>query len=104
MAAGGGHVEVLRELKHRSPEDLHHPTAEYKTPLHLAADNGNLKAVKWLLSEGADPEAKDVLGLTPLDYARKEHQTAVVEYLSSTDVSSPMAKSRVGTACNFGKR
>ncbi|KAK3875802.1 hypothetical protein Pcinc_019336 [Petrolisthes cinctipes] len=91
LAAEGGHVGVLRELKHRRPQDLQLPTADYKTPLHLAADNGNLAAVKWLLEEGADQEAKDAMGLTPLDCARQEHQTAVVEYLISASVGSSKA-------------
>ncbi|KAK4316319.1 hypothetical protein Pmani_012503 [Petrolisthes manimaculis] len=98
LAAEGGHVGVLRELKHRRPQDLQLPTADYKTPLHLAADNGNLTAVKWLLEEGADPEAKDAMGLTPLDCARQEHQSAVVDYLISASVSSSRAHRRVTTS------
>ena len=36
------------------------------TPLHLAAYEGNAKAVNVLLQAGADIEAKDKQGLTPL--------------------------------------
>lgn len=38
-----------------------------KTPLHEAVQRGDLRAVKRLLKAGADPNAKDDLGGTPLD-------------------------------------
>ncbi|CAE7434388.1 nxn [Symbiodinium sp. CCMP2456] len=41
-----------------------------RTPLHAAAHNGFLQTVKELLSMGADRDAQDYLGKTPLDLAR----------------------------------
>ena len=43
------------------------------TPLHVAALLGNAAVFMALLDAGADPEALDVEGKTPLDYAR-EHK------------------------------
>jgi len=40
------------------------------TPLHYAAQHGNLELVKFLVSKGANVNAKDKRGDTPLDYAR----------------------------------
>ena len=36
------------------------------TKLHRAAETGNLEAVLQLLAEGADPDAPDGIGRTPL--------------------------------------
>lgn len=40
------------------------------TPLHVAADQGDRKRVRWLLAKGANPEMKNYRQLTPLDVAR----------------------------------
>jgi len=40
------------------------------TPLHLAAAEGDVKRVKWLLSRGADPHFKNYRQLTPLEFSR----------------------------------
>ena len=41
-----------------------------RTPLHLAAVQGNLKAAKMLLKHGARKDLKDENGMTPLDVAK----------------------------------
>jgi hypothetical protein len=40
-------------------------------PIHSAAEVGNVEMVKFLISVGADPQAKDSSGRTPLDYVDK---------------------------------
>ncbi|KAL2081578.1 hypothetical protein ACEWY4_023431 [Coilia grayii] len=52
-----------------------------ETPLHLAAIKGEVKAVKRLLEEGADPNLKDNAGWTPLHEACNHGHLAVVEAL-----------------------
>jgi ankyrin repeat protein len=51
--------------------------------LHKAAKEGNLKLVKELVSKGADVNAKDKYGRTPLHYAAKEGHLDVVKFLVS---------------------
>ncbi|GAA5912185.1 uncharacterized protein JCM6883_000590 [Sporobolomyces salmoneus] len=52
--------------------------------LHLATDRGNLEVVKILIARGADKDAKDEDGNTPLDLARlAEHDSIVTLLLSS---------------------
>jgi ankyrin repeat protein len=39
------------------------------TPLHIAAEAGDVDLLRWLLSQGAKPRKQDLNGLTPLDRA-----------------------------------
>lgn len=45
-------------------------------PIHSAAQVGNVEMVKFLIAAGADPQAKDAKGNTPLDYVDK---TSLIE-------------------------
>ena len=67
------------------------PVAEAATPepptakvpdisIHIAAMQGNLEAVKQHIAAGADVNAKDVNGYTPLDWAifNKDTETAAL--------------------------
>ena len=51
------------------------------TPLHDAARYGYLKIVRLLLEYGANINAKDMFGKTPLDFAKRRNQLEVVEKL-----------------------
>lgn len=53
------------------------------TLLHRACTFGNLASVEWLLSNGADINAEDNCGETPLDYARLNEEEKVAEYLKA---------------------
>lgn len=79
-AAIGGHVPILKLLM-----DLNYkfgiPTRDQKTPLHLAADSGNLEAVKWLVEAGVSIFPKDRTGKTAEDYASQEGHRDIANYL-----------------------
>ena len=47
---------------------------------------GNLKVVKYLISAGANKEAKTIYGLTPLIIAAGNNQLEIVKYLISIGV------------------
>ena len=55
-----------------------------RTALHLAASEGLLDVVKYLVDEAeADPSPQDRWGNTPLDDASRSSHFAVADYLSS---------------------
>jgi len=58
------------------------------TPLHSAAEKGNLDMVQILLAKGADPLIKDSTGQLAIGLARYYGHDKVVEYLRPLSVPS----------------
>ena len=53
------------------------------TPLHRAARDGDVEQIKTLMASGADPDAQDDQGNTPLHWAAMNvHADAIKELLS----------------------
>ena len=52
-----------------------------EAPIHIAAQSQSKEIVDILLNKGADIEAKDANGCTPLHHAARCNQKAMVEYL-----------------------
>jgi len=51
------------------------------TPLHHAAEQGNIALIKVLLDNGADREIKDDKGRTPLKIAEEKGCKEIIEML-----------------------
>lgn len=71
-AVATGATDAIRDLGRRTPGELERPmdrTNHRRRPLHLAVVRGQPAALEALLELGADPEAEDAAGLTPLDQA-----------------------------------
>lgn len=67
-----GAVEAIRDIAARHPEEIDRPmdaTNHRRRPLHLAIKKQQRVALEVLLDLGADMEARDRAGLTPLDQA-----------------------------------
>ena len=54
-----------------------------RTALGVAASQGNLAAVKYLVAKGGDLSIKDGRGNDPLGDATRENRTATIDYLRS---------------------
>lgn len=81
QAASNGDLNELKRLVSFG-QDLNCADYDGRTPLHLAAAEGRLEAVRFLLNKGVDPEPLDRWNNTPLDDARRHAQDLVVEVLS----------------------
>ncbi|GIV20395.1 MAG: hypothetical protein KatS3mg023_2146 [Armatimonadota bacterium] len=77
-----GNITVVQQLLEHHPSwvTLKDPQTG-ATALHIAAGKDNLKMVQVLVGKGADLNAQDIYGYTPLHYAVKAGYVSVAEYL-----------------------
>src|SRR6185436_3379861 len=83
LASQQGHAKVIEALI-KAGADLKAGTPNGTTPLMVAAASGEVDAVRVLVDNGADVNAKDgVREQTPLMYAAASNRPAVIELLAS---------------------
>lgn len=81
-AAENGDLETVKRLIGENPNLLEAPDREGKTPLHYAAAKGHLNVVEFLVSKGANVNARNSSGVTPLYLAKGFGRKEVVEFLT----------------------
>jgi ankyrin repeat protein len=81
-AVAGAHDDVVAVLVDAGA-DVNAEQVHGWRPLHGAAQTGSLVSVERLLAAGADPEARNEGGTTPLDLALAGEHAAIVARLSS---------------------
>jgi ankyrin repeat protein len=86
-AVAGDHPNVVKALLavHGNPNVR--SEANF-TPLHKAAEHGNLEIVRMLVEAGADPKATRDGGLRPIDDAQEKGHQAVVDFLKTRETSA----------------
>lgn len=95
QCAGHGQLELLRRLLEDIDVNVDVKTNDKWTPLHFAAEEGHLAAVKELLLAKADINAQTSHGITPLYLAAREGHVDVVKYLLMKR-ADPNQKSKYG--------
>jgi len=82
-AAKTGDVEKIKSLLAEDPSLVNSKDKLYGyTPLHTAAIAGKVESAEVLLDNGADVNATDNKGNTPLHWANKEGHKDVAELIS----------------------
>jgi hypothetical protein len=86
-----GDIERLRKTLAEAPARATTPDEDGEQPIHLAAQCGQVEAIKLLLQHGADPGVRCDGGGTPLMMAVNTGQRASVECLldAGADVDDP---------------
>jgi len=67
-AVNGGNWDIIKYFVEEMGVGVNEKNKEKVTPLHLACENPNYKIIEYLVEKGADVNAKDKKGNTPLHY------------------------------------
>eukprot|EP00736_Rhodelphis_marinus_P010665 Rmarinus@m.2341 len=105
-AATKGDIGMLENLLSSSTErDVNVGDYDERYPLHLAASEGLVETVKWLLNNGADTDVRDIFGNTPLVDAVRGGHSEVAKLLYNRGSRLPtntMLISSLMYACSEG--
>jgi len=96
FAADKGHFSVLKELLKKPDVEIDPLSETGQTPLHLAAEKGNMEIAELLCGKGADPNAKDANSQTPLHLAAKKGSIDTIVYLMTLEEVDPFIKDKSG--------
>ncbi len=81
-AAAAGSLPIVRLLlDHDAYIDAESPNKT--TPLMMSARGGHRDVAEYLLSQGADLQTKNELGLTAVDFARAQGHTTLANFLEA---------------------
>lgn len=96
FAANGGHEEIVRELLQNKSIDIEAKSNTKRTPLHIAASQGQTNIMKLLIERGADPNCQDDEDCTPLHYASQYGLLSTLTYLMKETKANPFIKNKFG--------
>lgn len=81
-AAAAGDLQIVAVLlEHRA--DLNSLSPNHTTPLMMAARKGNVSVAELLLKEGAHLDAKNMQGMTALDFAVESEKKEMQKFLQT---------------------
>ncbi|KAI9700941.1 MAG: hypothetical protein M1820_006586 [Bogoriella megaspora] len=101
-AVNGGKTGIFRILLDKTTISLTSRNYREETPLHFAAMDGNSEVTTLLVERGAELDAVDKWGLTPLSIAQKNSHFDVAIYLleagASIEATVPSSEKLSGSA------
>ena len=90
------HFNILKEILKKPDVEIDPLSETGQTPLHLAAEKGNMEIAELLCGKGADPVAKDANLQTPLHLAAKKGSIDTIVYLMTLEEVDPLIKDKAG--------
>ncbi|CAB3375876.1 myotrophin-like [Cloeon dipterum] len=81
-----GDLDSVKEIAEKNNVDIN-TAIDGRLPIHYASDYGQLEVIKYLVSRGADVNAKDKHGITALLAAIWEGHTDCVKLLLESGAS-----------------
>ena len=74
-----GNYKIVVELLLEKGLNIYKTFRNNKTLLHLAAETDNLVAIKFLLTKELEVNSEDIMGKTPLSYAKSKDVEEVLK-------------------------
>ena len=107
VAALTGNLSTLQELVNKARIPIDCRDKENSTALLLACARGHYSCAEFLLTNGADANARRITGASPLYFAASYHHTRIVElllnkYKAIVDLSTFDGSSPLHVACEHG--
>jgi ankyrin repeat protein len=98
IAVEGGYRKIVDLLLSRDKELVHRKDGEDNTSLMVAAQEGHLSLVKFLLKAGVSIDSRNAFGETALILASREGRLSVVEFLIAEKAEVNIRNRHVVTA------
>ena len=95
-AAKGQNPEIVLDLLESNPNLVNNRCITWQSPLHLATTWGNARVVQALLWRGAQAQATDDFGMTPLHCAAKQGDTQIAEMILQDERVDVNAEDHLG--------
>eukprot|EP00794_Sanderia_malayensis_P004801 gene4801-5428_t len=99
LAGASGYCDIVDMLVRKYNASLDVVAINKRTPLHLAALNGQLEMVGKLLELKADPNSTDANGYTPLHVAAEDNHPQVVRMFINHSPSLIFQANKDGNTC-----
>ncbi|XP_065062546.1 serine/threonine-protein phosphatase 6 regulatory ankyrin repeat subunit A-like isoform X2 [Rhopilema esculentum] len=99
LAGASGYTEIVETLVKQYNASLDVVAINKRTPLHLAAMNGQKTVISKLLELNADPNSVDANGYTPLHLAAENNHPEVVRQFVSHTPSLIFQANKDGNTC-----
>jgi len=96
FASNSANCEVIRELLRHRGLLLDAKSTMMRTPLHLAAIKGLTDVCRLLVNGGADKNAQDEDGGTPLHYTSEFGHLQTAIFLALEGHADPLLKNKFG--------